>query len=469
MDYETLNSPWAITPEALRDIASRDFMKLDDSLKDVRASQDEEERCETFVEWKQRFLAQFEEKLTVTDDGVASINISGPLMPNPGLVDRYYFNAADSVRIANLIQAAANSEEIRTLVMSISSPGGMVIGTPEMGDAVRAFNEKGGTSYAFADTLMASAAYWVGSQATHVVTTKSALIGSIGVIRPHVDASGYHDKLGLKVEIFRGGSLKVAGAMNTSLTDEQREHIQDGVDAAHEDFKAAVNHRRTIADEHMQGQVFYGKDAVKVGVADGNVDNLKKVIVAAHSDKEVDMVGETIMSNPADIKTEAPEGTEDNPTAEERIADVSGQLDTANGRIAELEASESDLQSSVDSLTEERDSANARAESLNTEKADADSKLDDLQKAHDELKEDFDAKVEAAAKAKAEELAPGIAAKLASDAGVDPADVSNADGNDDGEQYANESEAWERYAQVRKDDGDDAARAFYVKHIEGKF
>jgi signal peptide peptidase SppA len=277
-----LNSHWAITPEAFAKFAGYDLDRLTipDSVLSVSESADDD----SYRGRMARFMRQFDEQISIDEDGIASLSICGPIMPNPDAVDRYFFEACDSVRVANLIRSAADDSRIKSLVLHINSPGGMVVGTPEVGNAIRAFNDSGKISIAFADTLMASAAYWIGSQASAVFSTESALLGSIGVIRPHVDASGMREQMGIKMEVFRGGKHKVAGAYNTEMTDEQREFIQSGVDEIHEQFKSAVrNGRGDIKDDDMQGQIFYGSKAVEKGLANGTVDNIDSIYGADHA------------------------------------------------------------------------------------------------------------------------------------------------------------------------------------------
>lgn len=461
MDANLLNSPWAITPEALSKIASFDHSQLEDPMARVEVTASDEGK--THKERLNEFMSQFDEQLRVDDNGTATLEVSGPLMPNPDIYDRYYHNGADSVRIANLIQAAANSPEIERLVLLINSPGGMVIGTPEMGSALRDFNSTGKKSIAFADTLMASAAYWVGSQASEVYSTESALVGSIGVIRPHIDASAAHEKAGLKVEIFRGGKHKVAGAMGTAMTDEQRQHIQAGVDACHEDFKSTVNNYRSISNESMQGQVFYGKDAVGEGIIDSTVsgvsDLFKRVMGDVSSDLKVEMVDNSIGAMNTEDK-ETPNVDEVDAESEE-LAQASADLETANSLIAEVTASEreakdftDELEATVDALTAERDEANANNEEVTSE-------LESLKVQYDDLKANFKAKVEIEASIKA--------ASIAADSGIDPIDIAGGQSEDAQASHLTEKEAWAEYSNIRTDKGNNEARAFYVKSIEGKF
>ena len=458
-----LNSHWAVTDEAYAKFASYDLEKL--TVPDF-AFASESAEDDSYKGRIARFMRQFEEQISVNESGVASLSICGPIMPNPDAVDRYFFEACDSVRVANLIRAAADDPSIKSLVLYINSPGGMVVGTPEVGNAIRAFNESGKVSIAFADTLMASAAYWIGSQASAVFSTESALLGSIGVIRPHVDASEMRKQMGIKMEFFRGGRHKVAGAYNTEMTDEQREHIQAGVDEIHEQFKATVRSGRgkDIDDDDMQGQVFYGTKAVEKGLANGVVDNIDAIYGTDHasfkrtsktrgtkaeSTADVDIL-QTAMSKP----NESPEmvDTTELDNALAQVTDLQGQVESANENISNLQV---DL-----------DAANARVEHLEASSDEKISQISDLEGQLATLKADFDAKV----LAKADELAEAKAASIAASAGTDPASISDDSAQSESEKDAafaemSQAQLWEEFAKVKAESGDDAARAFYLKHL----
>jgi ClpP class serine protease len=103
--------------------------------------------------------------------------------------------------------------------LDIDSPGGTVAGTPELAAAVSALDQKKPV-YAFSSGLMASAAYWIASQARAIYATPSAQVGSIGVVQAVVDRSAAINAAGIKVEVFSVGKYKAMGAPGTPLTDD---------------------------------------------------------------------------------------------------------------------------------------------------------------------------------------------------------------------------------------------------------
>ena len=122
----------------------------------------------------------------------------------------------------------------------------------------------------YTDGMMASASYWVGSQATSVVASASSRVGSIGVYVPVVDYSEQYAKEGIEVDVIHNkeGVHKGAGLEGTSLSEIQKEQIQAEVDEIYGEFKNAVLAVRNVPSDAMQGQAFMGKSAKEKGLID---------------------------------------------------------------------------------------------------------------------------------------------------------------------------------------------------------
>jgi signal peptide peptidase SppA len=167
-------------------------------------------------------------------------------------------------------------EEIETIVVDISSPGGTVTGVEEAALALSRSSKK---TVAYTETEAASAAYWIGSSADRFVATPSATVGSIGVYMAIPDYSKAFEAAGVRMDVIKSGTLKGAGIPGTSLSDAQRADLQAQVEAIHADFKAAVRGKRKMAkDEDMEGQVFSGKEAARKGLVTGLGSNLRSLI-----------------------------------------------------------------------------------------------------------------------------------------------------------------------------------------------
>lgn len=184
--------------------------------------------------------------------------------------------AVDLNEFTSTLEAYAADPEVKTIVVDVSSPGGTVTGVEEAA-AMLASVEK--PTIAFTDTEMASAAFWVGSQADRVVVTSSATVGSIGVYMAIPDVSKAYEAMGVKMDVIKSGTLKGAGIEGTSLSEAQRADLQSQVNAIHADFKAAVTAKRTTVEaSDMEGQVFSGKQAAQKGLVTGLTTSFQQLI-----------------------------------------------------------------------------------------------------------------------------------------------------------------------------------------------
>jgi len=173
---------------------------------------------------------------------------------------------------------ARDDDKISSVILHLDTPGGIVYGIAETAALVRQISASK-PIVGFCDSQTASAGYWIISAADHIYVTPSADLGSIGVYSAFYDYSAMCAQKGIKVELFKDGIYKGAGFPGTSLTDEQRAKIQEEVMLCSSDFKSAVRATREgIADETMQGQCYFGKEAVARQLADSLVNSLEEVI-----------------------------------------------------------------------------------------------------------------------------------------------------------------------------------------------
>jgi signal peptide peptidase SppA len=179
------------------------------------------------------------------------------------------------------INSAARNPDVSAIVLDVDSPGGTVAGTPETAQTVAAA-AKAKPVIAVANTLAASAAYWIASQATQLVVTPSADVGSVGVISAHLDMSKMLEDFGLKVTMVSAGKYKAEGSPFAPLADEAKANMQARVDEAYADFIRDVAAGRKVTqararEEFGQGRVVSARRAVDIGMAD-RVATLPEVI-----------------------------------------------------------------------------------------------------------------------------------------------------------------------------------------------
>ncbi len=193
------------------------------------------------------------------------------------LLELFDIPVTDTAIVAAQLRELAQDESVKVVILDINSTGGRVTGTPELAAAVRELSAKKYV-YAFTADMACSAAYWVASQCDAIYATPSAQLGSIGVILPLVDSRLKLEKEGIVVDALSAGKFKTAGLTGTSLTDEQRALLQARVDDDWALFKSAVNTRRSIAPEYMEGQCLSGEKALTSGLVDAHINSLPQLV-----------------------------------------------------------------------------------------------------------------------------------------------------------------------------------------------
>lgn len=169
-------------------------------------------------------------------------------------------------------QALVNNDDVSAIVLDWDSPGGSTYGVEEFANLVR---EARGTKpiVSQVNSLMASAAYWVGSAADEIVVTPGGRAGSIGVYSIHEDISAMLEMQGVKPTIVKEGEHKIAVNPFGPLTDNGREQLESLVKESAAAFRGAVADnrkvpKRTVIDSFGDGKVFGAQELVSRGMAD---------------------------------------------------------------------------------------------------------------------------------------------------------------------------------------------------------
>ncbi len=209
------------------------------------------------------------------ENGIGVIPIHGTITMRASLLAKSC-GAVDLLDVREELRAMLGNAEVRAIVLDVASPGGGVSGVAELAEEIAAADKP---VVAFAGEMMASAAYWISAGAQKIYAAPSAIIGSIGVFVPWIDQTKAFEARGLKVELIKAGIYKGAGYPGTALTDAQRELVQAGVTATHDEFKAFITSQRSrVKPETMEGQTFSGKSAIAARLVDARADSLDEVI-----------------------------------------------------------------------------------------------------------------------------------------------------------------------------------------------
>lgn len=175
-------------------------------------------------------------------------------------------------RVAKSLRAALADSSVGSIVFDVDSPGGTVYGVQELASEIMAARGQK-PMVAISNSLMASAAYWIGTAADELVVTPSGEVGSIGVFMVHEDWSKFYEEAGIKPTLIKAGKYKAEGNDIEPLSDEARDYIQGRVNDVYDEFVKAVAKGRGVNASAVksgfgQGRVVGARDAVKMGMAD---------------------------------------------------------------------------------------------------------------------------------------------------------------------------------------------------------
>lgn len=262
---EVCRKPWAILPEKLAVIA--EFIRL--SASGAKLSEEE-------------IQASMSAGPRVSPKGsgaVAVISIFGTISRRANLMSK--FSGGTSIeQLTDSFRQAVKDPSVKAIVFNVDSPGGSVDGVPELAAEILASRDQKKT-IAVADTMAASAAYWLAASASEIVVTPSGSVGSIGVFAVHEDYSQALDTAGLKITLVSAGKFKTEGNPYQPLSDEARTALQADVDAFYSMFVKAVSKGRGATQEAVrtgygEGRMVMAQDAVKQGMADrvGTLDDV---------------------------------------------------------------------------------------------------------------------------------------------------------------------------------------------------
>lgn len=259
---DVITSPWAIMPDKYAEIQEIYFTHLRGEKIDIKG-----------IEARIGKPLKNEPKTFDITNGVAILQIEGIIAKRMSM----FMDISGGTSIQNMERdfiQAINDPEINAIILNIDSPGGTVDGI--QGFASMIYQARGKKQIvAYTDGMMASAAYWIGSSADRVyIAGDTTQVGAIGVVAAHIDKSKAEEKIGIKTTEIVAGKYKRIASQYSPLTEEGRAYLQEQVDYFYSIFvdEIAKNRRvspEKVAKEMSEGKVFFGKQAIDVGLADG--------------------------------------------------------------------------------------------------------------------------------------------------------------------------------------------------------
>ena len=254
-EIDLLKQPWAIRPELLNVFTGI-------AQKRMAGEQINKEELNARI----GLTAEVSEGYYVAN-GIAFVPISGVI----GKASSWWVDVSVE-QIQTDFTTALNDTNVKKIVLLIDSPGGSVMGTPELSDFI--FAQRGKKPViAYAQGMMCSGAYFIGCSADQIFASKASIIGSIGVYTMLYDISVMLHNWGVKTNLIKAGRFKAAGNSSSPLTEDEKAVIQEEINSYYELFVETVMRGRGISEERTlelaTGRCWIGQKAVDAGLVDG--------------------------------------------------------------------------------------------------------------------------------------------------------------------------------------------------------
>jgi signal peptide peptidase SppA len=252
------DTPWLITEGGLRQIlqimnahmdGNFDIEKLRQEAKDARRDRG---------------------SLPSQHGSVGILPLHGPIFPKANLMTELS-GATSMEQFTQDFRELLQNDRVESILLDVDSPGGSSFMLEEMAQEIRSARDVK-PIYSVANTMAASAAYYLASQASEMYASDSSMLGSIGTFMVHTDESQLAENVGVKQTVIKEGRFKAAEIL--PLTEESHEYLQSVVKDANDMFVQSVAAGRgtTVEDvvqNYGEGGVVSAKKALEAGMVDG--------------------------------------------------------------------------------------------------------------------------------------------------------------------------------------------------------
>ncbi|RLC98476.1 MAG: signal peptide peptidase SppA [Chloroflexi bacterium] len=202
-----------------------------------------------------------------TGDAVAVIRLEGTITSGP--LDYFTTTGITPDRTNDLLEQAAANPAIKAVVLRVNSPGGSVVASDEIYQALLDFDKP---VVIWMGEMAASGGYYISCGGDYVFAHPDTLTGSIGVISQFINAEELLDQVGVDVVVITSGPHKDMGSLFREMTEEEQSMWQGVTDEIYGEFVEIVAQARDLSSDEVReladGRVYTGRQALELGLVD---------------------------------------------------------------------------------------------------------------------------------------------------------------------------------------------------------
>lgn len=190
---------------------------------------------------------------------------------------------AGAETIVESLERGLKSGTLKALVVRVDSPGGSVLASERVRQAVLAARQSGLPVVISMGSVAASGGYWVATAGDRILAEPSTITGSIGVFGILPSFEGTLEKLGIGTDGVKTTPLSGEPDLLGGIAPEASRLLQLGVDSTYSRFLALVADARDMpvqrVDEIASGRVWDGGTARQLNLIDqfGSLDEAVRI------------------------------------------------------------------------------------------------------------------------------------------------------------------------------------------------
>ena len=171
-----------------------------------------------------------------------------------------------------MLKAAHENENTKAIVLRVNSPGGSVVASEYIRWEIEKAQNKGIPIVVSMGSLAASGGYWVSSMADKIYAEENTITGSIGVYGRLLSFEKILEWAGLNYDSNKTTKFGDFNPVAEDWPEDVIETFQANIDETYMNFTTQTSKDRDIPLDKVleiaRGRVWYGEDAVKIGLVD---------------------------------------------------------------------------------------------------------------------------------------------------------------------------------------------------------
>ena len=203
----------------------------------------------------------------ISKNRIAVIVAEGEILMGEGENDQ-----VGAEKFAREIKSVRENKRVKAVVIRVNSPGGSLTGSDIIWREIMLTKEKKPVIASMGD-YATSGGYYLSMPCDTIVAQPNTITGSIGIFGLMFNLEDFLDnKLGITFDVVKTGEFSDIFTVTRTLTDYEKQIIQEGVEEGYETFTGKAAEARNMSQDKLKsiagGRVWTGVEALNIGLVD---------------------------------------------------------------------------------------------------------------------------------------------------------------------------------------------------------